>query len=308
MDRKTALRLCALVTLVAAGALVSAQVQLPSNPPKQFGASISPAFEGWYDNPDGTHTFLIGYYSRNTEQEIDIPIGPNNHFDPGPADMGQPTHFLTRRRFGMFTITVPKEFPKTQKLTWTLTVNGTTTAIPFYMHIDYNISPFKSTEEAPNRDFNKPASIKFDENGPTFSGPAMNPTNTAKVVSRTATVGTPMPLTVWADDDALYSSGGNGPLGGSRAPVSLVISKYRGPGNVTLGPGRLTFETRKGGKPLEPYSGKTTAQVNFSAPGDYLVHVTANDYSGNGGGGSGCCWTNALIKVAVKGANGATGQ
>jgi hypothetical protein len=308
MDRKTALRLCALVTLVAAGALVSAQVQLPSNPPKQFGASVSPAFEGWYDNADGTHTFLIGYYSRNTEQEIDIPIGPNNHFDPGPADMGQPTHFLTRRRFGMFTITVPKEFPKTQKLTWTLNVNGTSTSIPFYMHIDYNISPFKSTEEAPNREFNKPAAIKFDESGPTFSGPALNPTNAAKVVSRTATVGTPMPLTVWADDDALYSNGGNGPLGGNRPPVSLVISKYRGPGNVTLGPGRLTFETLKGGKPLEAYSGKTTAQVNFSAPGDYLVHVTANDYSGNGGGGSGCCWTNALIKVAVKGANGATGQ
>jgi hypothetical protein len=308
MDRKTALRFCVLVALAAAGALVSAQVQLPSNPPKQFGASISPAFEGWYDNPDGTHSFLIGYYSRNTEQEIDIPIGPNNHFDPGPADMGQPTHFLTRRRFGMFTITVPKEFPKTQKLTWTLTVNGTTTAIPFYMHIDYNISPFKSTEEAPNRDFNKPAVIKFDENGPTFSGPALTPTNTAKVVSRTATVGTPMPLTVWADDDALYSSGGNGPLGGSRPPVSLVISKYRGPGNVTLGPGRITFETLKGGKPLEPYSGKTTAQVNFSAPGDYLLHVTVNDYSGNGGGGSGCCWTNALVKVAVKAGNGATGQ
>jgi hypothetical protein len=308
MDRKIALRLCALVTLVAAGALVSAQVQLPSNPPKQFGASISPAFEGWYDNPDGTHTFLIGYYSRNTEQEIDIPIGPNNHFDPGPADMGQPTHFLTRRRFGMFTITVPKEFPKTQKLTWTLTVNGTTTAIPFYMHTDYNISPFKSSEEAPNREFNKPATIKFDESGPTFSGPALNPTNTAKVVSRTASVGTPMPLTVWADDDALYSTGGNGPMGGNRPPVSLVISKYRGPGNVTLGPGRLTFETLKGGKPLEAYSGKATAQVNFSAPGDYLVHVTANDYSGNGGGGSGCCWTNALIKVAVKGANGTTGQ
>jgi hypothetical protein len=176
------------------------------------------------------------------------------------------------------------------------------------MHIDYNISPFKSTEEAPNREFNKPATIKFDENGPTFSGPAVTPTNTAKVVSRTATVGTPMPLTVWADDDALYSNGGNGPLGGNRPPVSLVISKYRGPGNVTLGPGRLAFETLKGGKPLEAYSGKATAQVNFSAPGDYLVHVTANDYSGNGGGGSGCCWTNALIKVAVKGANGATGQ
>lgn len=306
MDRKTALRLCALVTLLAAGALVSAQVQLPTNPPKQFGASITPAFEGWYDNPDGTHSFLIGYYSRNTEAEFDVPVGPANHFEPGPADMGQPTHFLTRRRFGMFTITVPKEFPKTQKLTWTLSVNGSTTSIPFYMHTDYNISPFKSSEEAPNRDFNKPAVIKFDENGPTFSGPALSPSNSAKVISRTATVGTPMPLTVWADDDALYSSGGNGPMAGARPPVSLVISKYRGPGSVTLGPGRIAFETLKGGKPLEPYSGKTTAQVNFSAPGDYMVHVTANDYSGNGGGGSGCCWTNALIKVAVKAASGAT--
>ena len=303
MDRKTALRLCAMVLLVAAGALVSAQVQLPSNPPKQFGASVTPAYEGWFDNPDGTHTFLIGYYSRNTEAEIDIPIGPNNHFDPGPADMGQPTHFLTRRRFGMFTIVVPKEFPKTQKLSWTLTVNGTTTTIPFYMHTDYNISPFKSSEEAPNRDFNKPAQMKFEENGPMFLGPAIT---VAKAISRTATVGTPMPLNVWVDDDALYSSGGNGPMSNPRPPVSLVISKYRGPGNVSLGPGRVVFEALKGGKPLEPYSGKTTAQLNFSAPGDYLVHVTANDYSGNGGGGSGCCWTNALLKVAVKAAGAAT--
>jgi hypothetical protein len=303
MDRKTAVRLCALVTLVAAGALVSAQVQLPSNPPKAFGASITPAYEGWFDNPDGTHNFLIGYYSRNTEQEIDIPIGPNNHFEPGPADMGQPTHFLTRRRFGMFVVTMPKEFPKTQKISWTLTVNGTTTTIPFYMHIDYNISPLKSTEEAPNRDFNKPAQMKFEENGPMFLGPAIT---VAKAISRTATVGTPMPLNVWVDDDALYSSGGNGPMSNPRPPVSLVISKYRGPGNVTLGPGRVAFEALKGGKPLEPYSGKTTAQLNFSAPGDYLVHVTANDYSGNGGGGSGCCWTNALLKVAVKAAGAAT--
>ena len=35
----------------------------------------------------------------------------------------------------------------------------------------------------------------------------------------------------------------------------------------------------------EPYSGKGTATAKFSAPGDYMLHVTANDYSGNGGGG-----------------------
>ena len=86
---------------------------LPSVPPKQFGGSVTAAFEGWYDNPDGTHSFLIGYFSRNTRAEIDVPIGPNNHFEPGNPDMGQPTHFLTGRRYGMFVFTMPKEFTKT---------------------------------------------------------------------------------------------------------------------------------------------------------------------------------------------------
>ena len=30
-----------------------------------------------------------------------------------------------------------------------------------------------------------------------------------------------------------------------------------------------------------------------------MLHVTANDLSGNGGGATGCCWTTAMIKVAV---------
>ena len=33
--------------------------------------------------------------------------------------MGQPTHFLTGRQYGMFAISVPKDFG-TKKLTWTL--------------------------------------------------------------------------------------------------------------------------------------------------------------------------------------------
>ena len=49
-----------------------------------------------------------------------------------------------------------------------------------------------------------------------------------------------------------------------------------------------------------PFSGKATTTVKFGEPGDYVLHVTANDYSGDGGGGFGCCWTTALLKVAVK--------
>jgi hypothetical protein len=297
MNHTTIGRLVAALSVLTGGVLVSAQIQLPSSPAKQFGASISPAYEGWFDNPDGSHSFLIGYYSRNTQAEVDVPIGPNNHFEPGPADLGQPTHFLTRRRFGMFVVTVPREFAKTQKITWTLTANGVTTSVPFHMHTDYNITPFKSSEESPNREFNRPPVLRFVENGPTLVGPVAA---IGRALERHATVGTPMPLDIWADDDALYSSGGNAPLTGERPPVSLTLSKYRGPGHVTTAAAPIAFKAIKGGKPAEPYSGQAATTVSFDEPGDYVLHVTANDYSGNGGGGSGCCWTTVMIKVAVK--------
>ena len=47
------------------------------------------------------------------------------------------------------------------------------------------------------------------------------------------------------------------------------------------------------------FSAKATATVKFSEPGDYVLHATANDYSGDGGGGFGCCWSTALLKVSV---------
>ena len=37
----------------------------------------------------------------------------------------------------------------------------------------------------------------------------------------------------------------------------------------------------------------------FSEPGEYVLHIIANDYSGDGGGGEVCCWTTALMKVTV---------
>ena len=43
----------------------------------------------------------------------DIPIGPNNRIEPGGPDMGQPTHFLPGRQYGMFSIPVPREFKPT---------------------------------------------------------------------------------------------------------------------------------------------------------------------------------------------------
>ena len=94
-------------------AVCSAAQQLPSEPRRQFGASITGAFEGWFDNPDGSRSFLVGYFNRNTQQALDVPIGPNNRIEPGGPDMGQPTHFLPGRQWGMFAVPVPKDFTPT---------------------------------------------------------------------------------------------------------------------------------------------------------------------------------------------------
>ena len=56
--------------------------------PRDEGASITGAFEGWFKNPDGTFNLLVGYYNRNRKQELNIPVGPNNRIEPGGPDRG----------------------------------------------------------------------------------------------------------------------------------------------------------------------------------------------------------------------------
>mgnify|MGYP003349271578 CR=1 FL=1 len=297
MHSRMILRLATVVALAAGGALVSAQTPLlPSSPKLGFGASVTPAYDGWYDNPDGTHTFLIGYYNRNWTQDVDIPIGPNNKFEPGDIDRGQPTHFLPNRNFGMFSITVPKTFGPTERLWWTLTVNGVTSRVGMIMSPDFNITPQRASEEAPNGKYNVPPILHFSEGGPAIQNPGQ-PLSAA--LSKTAKVGVPMPLDLFVDDDALYASGTNAPMTGRIPPVvEAIVGKYRGPGNVKID-GLEKFTTVKGGKPMEPYSGKSSGTVTFDKPGDYVVHVTITDFSEKGGGATGCCWTTAMVKVNV---------
>jgi len=270
---------------------------LPSTPKKAFGASVSPAFEGWYDNADDTHTFLIGYYNRNWTTEIDVPIGPNNRFEPGDPDRGQPTHFMPNRGFGVFTVTVPKNTPASEKLWWTLTVNGVTQRVSFYMSPDYNITPQQASEESPGGKFNHPPILRFAEGGPAIQNPIAS---MATALERTAAVGEPLALDYWVEDDALYASGSNAPISQTAKVVDVTVSKFRGPGAVTVGK-HEALTTLKGGKPAVPYAGRGSTTVSFSEAGDYLLLVTVNDLSGPGGGATGCCWTTSLIKVRVKG-------
>src|ERR1700674_4416268 len=201
--------------LSTAGALSSVLLlgQTLPEPRKQFGASVTGAFEGWYENGDGTRGFVVGYYNRNTQEELDIPIGPNNRIEPGGPDMGQPTHFLPSRQFGMFAIPVPKGFTPEDKLTWTIFANGKDTSIPLRLHPDYLISPF--SEIAVN---NTPPVIKFEENGGSLQGPIATLTNAAV---RTASLSEPLALTIWGTHDIKYTSGTNAPMTTPRPPVTL---------------------------------------------------------------------------------------
>ena len=72
--------------------------QLPLEPAHDSGQSVTGAYEGWFKNPDGSFSLLLGYYNRNLKQPLDIPVGPNNRIEPGGPDRGQPTHFLPNRR------------------------------------------------------------------------------------------------------------------------------------------------------------------------------------------------------------------
>ena len=279
------------VVLSITGTVISAQ-QLPSEPQRGFGASITGAFEGWYPTPDGSRTFLVGYLNRNADQPLDIPIGPNNRIEPGGPDLGQPTHFLPGRRHGVFSITVPRDFTSPdQRLTWTIVANGQTTVIPIRLHPDYLISPFVDVAVK-----NTPPVVRFEENGRSIQGPVALLSGAAP---RTTAIGSPLSLPVFANDDAKYASGTMALPVKPPPPVRLAWSKYRGPGRVTFDNPQPPLDVLSGGGVNTPFRGKSITTARFSEPGEYVLHVTALDYSGEGGGGEVCCWTTAMVKVLV---------
>ena len=75
--------------------------------------------------------------NRNWEEEIDVPVGPDNGFNVGGADQGQPTHFLPRRNRFVFRVPVPKGFTEKDELIWTLTTHGKTEKAYATLRPDY---------------------------------------------------------------------------------------------------------------------------------------------------------------------------
>jgi hypothetical protein len=281
-----------LALLAATGA--PARAQLPLEPAHESGASVTGAFEGWFKNPDGSFGLLLGYYNRNQKQAVDVPVGPQNRIElsggqpPRGPDRGQPTHFLPGRGWGLFTIKVPADFGD-NKLTWTIVANGQTTVIPASLKPDYEISPLVEAAVG-----NTPPVLSLEENGPSVQGPL------GLTAERTAKLGTPLTLTVWVSDDAKFTTSSGARPKQLSAPVTLRWIKYRGVGAVVFSPDRPEVVRTERSGITAAFSGKASTSVTFSEPGEYVLHVTANDYSGEGGTGFQCCWTNGQVKVSVR--------
>src|SRR5262245_24609377 len=93
-----ALRTAALAALVLARVFLTAITPARAQTRYASGQDVVPAFEGWERNPDGSFNMVFGYMNRNYEQQLDIPVGPDNMIEPGVVDQGQPTHFYVRRQ------------------------------------------------------------------------------------------------------------------------------------------------------------------------------------------------------------------
>ena len=59
------------------------------------------------------------------------------------------------------------------------------------------------------------------------------------------------------------------------------------------------IDTSEGQTPGAAFSGKASTTATFGEPGEYMLLIQANDWTGRGGAGFQCCWTNAMVKVTV---------
>jgi hypothetical protein len=232
------------------------------------GQAVSPVYEGYDVNPDGSFNMWFGYMNRNYEEELDIPIGADNRFEPG-GDRGQPTHFLIRRHKDAFKVVVPKDFGE-QQLVWILTAHGQTQQVVGTLKPVWMIDRLRTTRGG--------NSERVDSNTP----PVVHVEPFAHSIAGSG----PLTLTVSATDDGLPARAGK-PIG-----MTAMWAKYRGPGTVLFDPASAKV-----------VDGRAVTTASFSEPGEYVLQVVVDDGSGELAGNFGyhCCWTNVEVSVSVKG-------
>lgn len=270
---------CSLFLLAATLLPNRAASQHSLAPDAPRGLSVSPVYEGWYRNKDGTYSLSFGYYNRNTAEVVEVAIGPDNQVTPGANNQGQPTAFAPQRHWGVFAVKVPADFGK-KEVVWTIKLRGETYAIPGSLNPDWEIDALQGEASADNT----PPTLVLGADGAEGQGPLGVTVGPLRVQ-----VGAPLALSVNVRDDAktVTTSATGARVGGN---VDLTWFKHQGPGAVTF----ATPTSR-----VAPTGGTAATTATFSASGSYIVRVRANDSPVAGAGHSQCCWTNGFYRVTV---------
>ena len=278
------------------------------------GQNVSPAFEGWEQNPEGSFSLVFGYMNRNWLEDLDVPVGPDNNISPGPAEQGQPTHFLPRRNRFVFKVRVPTDFGD-QEMVWTLATRGKTEYAYGSLRPDYIIDDVVIASET--------GALGAGSSSPESRA------NVAPVVTvlgdevRRTMVGQPLTLVATVADDGLprvrrrstppaeEPPSEEPPAEGApaeeppkltarqlRPPTRITVNKrlglhlswfvFRGAGEVSFDPPQVKVweDTRTGANspwaplwapPEVPEDGRWEVGVTFDQAGTYVLRARADD-------------------------------
>jgi hypothetical protein len=246
------------------------------------GQSVVPVYEGWERQPDGSFNMVFGYLNRNHVQQIRLPVGAQNNFEPGPADRGQPEYFYPRENHFLFKVNVPRDWDRKKELVWTLTANGKTevaraTLLDIW-EIDRKVEVSNSgggtgvgnaliardqpptTTIAPvaNAKAGVPVTLTADVSDDGIPDPNMKRRPQREVEPTLKSVGLPSPVNVPLPQRPRPPQGGG---------LSVYWFVYRGPAAVIFDPEGYVKVT----------DGKSAVRATFTQPGTYVIRAFAHD-------------------------------
>jgi hypothetical protein len=256
----------------------------------QTGETVQPVYEGWEQNADGSFNLVFGYFNRNLEEEIDVPVGPNNSLEPGGPDQGQPTHFLPRRNRFHFRVRVPKDFGS-KEIVWSLVTRGKTERAYGTLKSDYFIDDIviQNNNGAGGGGGGLPDTLGNQRPVLELDGQKKQTVKAGQAVTLTAVArddGKPKPRPMPPPLSAAARAGRGTPNSATGLRFSWFV--YRGAGKVTFDPPQIEVweDYREGANspwslgwatPPVPPDGRWDTRVTFSEPGTYVLRGVAHD-------------------------------
>lgn len=292
--------MAALVNVICLGSAGAQEAQRDLRPPANAGLPIVPFMEGWYDNEDGSVTVSYGYENRNST-DINIPMGPNNYFEPEQLNGMQPEIFFRGRHFGVFAVTIPASMI-TETGWWHLkTGNLSATKVPS----ERGVTAYE-LDRNPRPQGSVPPPIWFEG-----EKPGTGPEGVIATTVQTIAVGAPLLMEVETQDPSVRDR--TNPVFAKPLDSRVIWYKHQGPGEVqfTAHPSApfMTGRDRSlrnalPGSPAQiaiPESkGVAPVIAIFSEPGEYLVRARVDNWNASDSDGfDQCCWSNAYQRVRV---------